>query len=418
MRLPFAAVLALAPLLHSADKSHVDFRAEAEAAYRRKDYAKARDAIQAALFLRPDSPRYLHNLAAVAALTGDEAAALDALRQIAALGVATPIERDPDLARLQGSPAFLRVTRQFAENREPLGDASVFAELPGRTGIIEGIAFREATGDLFLGDVHHRCVWRRARDGRVSQFTAEDDELLGIFGLALDETRGILWAAMMAVPEMSGYAADQKGQAALAEFSLANGELLRVVPVPDDGRPHGLGDLVVAPDGTVYATDSLSPIIWQFAPGAEEPQVVLDTPEVRSLQGIVLKDRTLLVADYANGLFRFDLATATLAALRTPRLTTLLGIDGLVLAANGLIAIQNGVEPARVLRLELAPDLSAVTAVHIVARALPNLTDLNLVTLVAGRPTLVAGAGWDGYDPSKSPQPPSHTVRIFQVVLP
>ena len=56
---------------------------------------------------------------------------------------------------------------------------------------------------------------------------------------------------MSAVPEMSGYTPEMKGQAALAEFNLATSELRRVIPVPPDGRDHGLGDLCVAPDGTV-----------------------------------------------------------------------------------------------------------------------------------------------------------------------
>ena len=154
------------------------------------------------------------------------------------------IERDPDLASLQGTPEFARILHEFAAKRAPQGEAEIVAELPGRTGIIEGIAFRERTGDLFLSDVHHRCIWRRDREGRVARFTAEDEELLGIFGIAIDEPRNTLWAAMSAVPEMAGYTPEMKGYAALAEFNLATSELRRVIPVPVDGREHGLGDLV------------------------------------------------------------------------------------------------------------------------------------------------------------------------------
>jgi hypothetical protein len=137
-------------------KSHQDFRAEAVAAYQRKNYNAAKEAMLSALDLRPDSPRYLHNLAALCALTNDPASALDYLRQIAALGVATRVERDPDLATLQGTPQFAKILHDFATNRAAQGEAELVAELHGRTGIIEGIAFRERTGDLYLGDVHYR----------------------------------------------------------------------------------------------------------------------------------------------------------------------------------------------------------------------------------------------------------------------
>ena len=417
MRIP-TALLALAPFAaFAADKSHQDFRADATAAYQRKDYAAAKAAITSALQLRPDSPHYLHTLAALSALTDEPKAALESLHRLAALGVVTNIQRDPDLASLQGTPEFARILNDFAANRAPQGETDVVAELPGLTGIIEGIAFRARTGDLFLGDVHHRCIWRRDRTGQIARFTAEDEELLGIFGIAIDETRNALWAAMTALPEMSGFTAELKGTAALAEFNLATSELRRVVPVPGDGREHGLGDLLIAPDGTVYATDSIAPVIWKLAPDAEELQKVVDSPVFGSLQGLVLEQRTLLVADYVNGLFTVDLGTGNINALAPPKNTTLLGIDGVVAIPGGIVAVQNGVEPQRVIRLTLSPGLDVISGFAVLASALPNVRDLCLVTLVNDRPTFVAGSGWDGFDPAKAKQPPAHTVRIFQAAL-
>jgi sugar lactone lactonase YvrE len=414
-----ALLLATVSLLgQETNKTHGDFRAEAAAAYQRKDFAKAKSAAEAALALRPDSPHYLHNLAAVCALMGDASSGFKYLHQLAALGVATNIERDPDLASLQGAPEFRRILQVFAANRAPQGEAETLMELPGRNGIIDGIAYRERTGDLFLGDVHHRCIWRRGRDARVVRFTAEDEELLGIFGIAIDEPRNTLWAAMSAVPEMSDYASDMKGHAALAEFNLATSELRRVIPVPDDGSEHSLTDLVVGPDGSVYTTDSKASAIWFLAPDDEELQKAVESPLFISLQGVTIENRTLVVADHANGLFSVDLATRNITALVPPKNVTLLAIDGLVTVAGGIVATQNGVEPQRVIRVGLSPELNAITGVTVLAAGLPNLTDLALVTRMNDRPTLVAGAGWDGFDPVKHPHPAVHTVHIFQVALP
>jgi sugar lactone lactonase YvrE len=312
----------------------------------------------------------------------------------------------------------VRVLHLFSRNRAAQGEAEIIGELPGRTGIIEGIAFRARTGDLFLGDVHHRCVWRRDRTGQVARFTADDEELLGIFGIAIDETRNVLWAAMTAVPEMSGYTAEQKGQSALAEFNLTTSELNRVIPVPGDGRDHGLGDLTIGPDGTVYATDSKAPVIWKLSPDAEELEKVIESPVFSSQPGIVFEKGLLLVADYANGLFTVNLATGNITALPPPKNATLIGMDGIVAIPGGIAAIQNGVEPQRVIRVALSPELSAVTAVTVIAAGLPNLQDLALITLVNDRPTLVAGTGWELFDAAKAKQPPAHTVWIFQTPLP
>ncbi|MBI5691784.1 MAG: hypothetical protein HZC55_17005 [Verrucomicrobia bacterium] len=400
------------------ERSHLDFRADARAAAARKDFAAARAATRAALERRPDSPLYRYNLAAFSALLGERDAALAALDRLADLGVYLPAERDPDFASLQGTPPFRRVLERLASHRAPRGQVELVGKIDGRAGIIEGIAYREATGDLFLSDVHLRGIWRRDRGGQVTRFSVEDEGLLGLFGLALDEARGALWAAMAGVPEVSGYTSEWRGAAGLAEFDLRSGEVRRIIPVPDDGRDHALGDLLVAPDGTVYATDFKAPVIWKFAPGAEEMEKVVDSPRFASLQGIALRGRTLLVADYSHGLFALDLASRALHQFTPPPNATLLGIDGLILAADGLVATQNGVEPQRVVKFALNAELNALTGCTVLAAGLPDLQDLSLVTLMNGRPVVVAGAGWEGFDPAKSPAPAPHVVRLFQVELP
>lgn len=401
-----------------AEESHLEWRAVAEAALARKDYPAARSAFLSALDLRPDSPRYLRGLAATAAGAGDLAAALTTLHELATLGVTAGIEKDPAFASLQGETGFRRVLSEFAANQAPQGEVSPLAELPGQTGIIEGLAYRERTGDLFLGDVHHRAIWRRDHTGRILRFTAEDEELFGVFGVVLDEARDTLWAATTALPAMAGYTPDLKGRSALAEFELSTGKLRRLIPVPSDGRDHALGDLTVDDAGTVYATDSLAPIIWQFSPAQEEMEKLIESSSFHSLQGIVVYQRSLFVADYAEGLFAIDLARRAVRALPPPEHATLLGLDGLVAVPGGIAAVQNGITPARVVRIALAPDLKSVTGLTILAANLPHLEDLALITLVHDRPTFVAGAGWDGFDPARQAHPRTRPVWILQAALP
>jgi len=416
----FLLFLALASALFAAElpRTHRDLAREASAAYARQDFAAARDGFAAALEFRPDSPRYLHNLAATCALTGRTAEALATLRRLAALGVVTRVASDADFASLRETPEFAEILRAFTANRVPRGEAVSFARLPAHAGIIEGIAFRERTRELFLGDVHQRCIWRREADGKLTRFTAASVELLGVFGLAVDETRGALWAATSALPEISGFTPALKGRAALAEFDLTTGQLRRVVPISPDARDHVLGDLLLAPDGAVYATDSAAPILWKLAPRATALENFIESPAFSSLQGLALVHGALVISDYANGLSVIDLSTRVIRPLAPPAHTTLLGIDGLLAVPGGVIAIQNGVSPQRVVRVTLAPDLASISAVVVLAASLPGLDDLALVTLVAGRPTFIAGAGWDVFDPTKSAPPAAHEVRVFQLAAP
>lgn len=410
----------------AAERSHAELRQDANAAYDRKDYTAARKALTAALALRPDSPRDSYHLAALAALAGDSTTALAQLRHLAALGLFFAAGRDRDFASLQGTREFNEVLRMLQNNREPQGEADLFAELPGRTGIIEGIAFRARTGDLFLGDAHHRCIWRRDDMGKIARFTAEDEEVFGVFGLAVDEPRNALWAATTAVPAMAGFTKELKGQAALAEFDLTSGELRRILPLPDDGREHGLGDLVVGQDGTIYLSDSLAPIIWRLDPGSTTIAALIESPLFSSLQGLVISNRTLLVADYANGVFAIDVnarnveenAERAIHRLIPPANATLSGIDGLVAAPGGVVGVQNGVEPQRLVHLALPSDFRSITKFTVLAAGLPDFSDLGLVTLAQGRLLVVANTGWETFDPEKQPQPAAHVVRVFQTRAP
>lgn len=389
------ALLLLAAAAARAAEPWVDFREEARAAVARGDLPDARRLLGEAVAAQPDSPTLLVELAAVAARQDDGPAAVASLERAAALGAAPAVERDPRFASLQGTAPFRRVLQAFARLREPAGSVELTASLPGSTGIVEGIAWRARTGDLFLGDVRHRGVWRRDREGRLARFSAEDESILGVFGLALDEARGLLWAATSAVPEMEGYAADLKGAAALVAISLASSELVRVVTVPDDGRDHGLGDLHVAEDGTVYATDAKTPVIWKLEPGAEELQAFAQDAGLVSLQGIVRWRDDLIVADFQRGLFAVSPSDGRLRALPPPTGATLVGLHGLVATPAGIAATQPGISPERVVLIVPAEAGDRIASVTVLASGHPGMGDLGLITLVNQQPTWVSGSGWE-----------------------
>src|SRR5690606_4487364 len=130
------------------------------------------------------------------------------------------------------------------------------------------------------------CVWRRTAKGELSQFTSSNGIVFGVGGLAVDETRGLLWAAGSIQNVTTGWSKANDGQCALLAFDLTTGELRHTYPVPEDDRGHATVDLTLAADGTVYLSDSAAPIIWRLAPGSERLGSWLEDARFRSLQGI------------------------------------------------------------------------------------------------------------------------------------
>ncbi len=393
---------------------------ESAAALERHDPSAALALVEQAAALRPDHPICAVALARLLATAGRPRDAIAALERLARMGLAVPVDDDPAYAPLRDSPDFQAVARRLRANRGPLGPGRILFELPAMTGIIEGITCRAATGDTFFGDVRRRCVWQRRPDGSVRRFSPADAGLFGVFGLAVDEARGSLWAATTAVPEMEGSSPADLMRAALVEFALADGRVRRRAALPADGAKHVLGDLAIAADGTVFATDSLAPVIWRLPPGAAQPERWLESEEFYSLQGVAITrdGRTLLVSDYGNGLFAIDRSTRAVRQLATPPDTTLIGLDGIALVSDDfIVGVQNGTDPRRVVRLRIDLAAGRVCRLEVLERGHPAMADPTLGTLVDGRFVFVGNSGWDRFAARNADTAEPRAVPVLAIDL-
>ena len=93
--------------------------------------------------------------------------------------------------------------------------------------------------------------------------------------------------------------------------------------------------------------------------------------------------KTLYASDY-GGLYRIDVATKAVTRIPVPPDLALNGIDGLVYAEGNLVAIQNGIEPHRILQLALAPGGAAIARGRILEMNDPHFDEPTLGTVVGG----------------------------------
>lgn len=382
--------------------------------------------MEAAVALRPDFPRMLVNLAAAQVATDHPDDAIATLERLASLGLGSPaVEKSDDFAPLRARKDFQTVVKKLAANLYPRGAGEIAFTLRDVTGLIEGIAWREKTGEFYFGDVNGRAVWlRNSKDESLRRFTPEGDELFGVFGLAIDEANGTLWAATSAVPAMRGFTPDQDGTAALAEIDLNSGAVRRTIPVvrrAGDQQSHVLGDLALAVDGSVFVTDSGGPTLWRLAPGAQALEAWIESEEFLSLQGIVLlPEGVAVLSDHANGLLRADLNSRTVRRLEAPSDSSLIGLDGLALTPEGqVLAIQNGLRPNRVLRIDLEGAAERVASVTVlegghITMAAPSLG----CVATDGDFYYIGNAGWTRFEDTDGRPSAPRAVPIFRTKLP
>jgi sugar lactone lactonase YvrE len=208
-----------------------------------------------------------------------------------------------------------------------VGDASPF--------IAEGIARDPATDRMFIASVASRRIVA-IHGGKARDFVQLPDDY-SPFGIAVANRK--LWVTAGVVAQGAGF----DGPSALIAFDLS-GKVAGTYPVRDEGR-HVLGDLTIAPDGTVYASDGLDGSIYMLPPGADALKRLGPQKLFKSPQGMAVNadGKSLLVVDYALGLTKLDLATASFRTLKIPEGVNVKGIDGLARLPDGsFLASQNG----------------------------------------------------------------------------
>ena len=414
------AVFCLFCVAAQAEPAHRVLLGEATAAAKANDIPLFIAKLEAARALRPDYPRVIYSLARAYTAAGRTDEAMGQLRELAAMGLDFKIAKDDALAALRGRADFAALTTAFAAARVPLGADEMAWAIAGMDGIIESVATHPTTLENFFGDVRNCCIWYRDTSGPsavMKKFSAGTDGLLGVFALKFSADGKTLWASSSALPEMKGYTEADKGRAFLAAYDLETRKLRRTYVLPAESRAHVLGDFILAADGAIYATDSTAPVIWRLAANGTKLEKWLEHGDFVSLQGLAFcpDGRSLIVADYDNGLWRIDLATYAATLLPAPAHTTLFGIDGLYTVPGGLVGVQNGINPPRVIGIALDVAGQPVS-VKVLLSGHAAMSDLALGQVINGHFDFIGNSGWALYDDPKA-APALRTVVILRANL-
>jgi hypothetical protein len=160
-----------------------------------------------------------------------------------------------------------------------------------------------------------------------------------------------------------------------------------------------LGDVAIAGDGTVYASDGQSGAIYRCRPGCQSAEQLIPPGIFESPQGMVVTRHgsRLYVADYVRGLYRIELGSLHVVPMIVRQPTMLDGIDGLVSAGQILIAVQNGVRPHRIIRIYLNDDGRIVESVNVAEQNAASWGEPTLGALSGYRFLFVADAQWERY---------------------
>ncbi|HEV7373133.1 MAG TPA: hypothetical protein VGN95_00290 [Pyrinomonadaceae bacterium] len=372
----------------------------ARKAYQEKDYTAFLENMKVAAQMRPNHPRLMYNLAAAYALTSHQDEALQWLGKMAEMGLVFPADKDGDFDSIKSSTAFQTILKRIEINKSPV-TSSVPAFTVHEKGFIpEGVAYDPLAETFYLSSVYKRKIVSINKKGEARDFATERDGLWSVMGMKVDAARRLLWVATAAHSQMSNYQEEDNGKTGLLKFDLRTGKLIKKYLLPNKPRPHWLGDLVINSRGDVFTSDSISPAIYVVPHQTDELELFLEDAQFSSPQGLSFTpdEKHLFMADYAKGIFLIDLQTKKLANLQPAPNITLLGLDGLYSYKGSLIGVQNGINPARLVRLSLSRDMSRIERLETIEANNPLFDEPTLGVLVKDTFYLIANSQWGMID--------------------
>jgi sugar lactone lactonase YvrE len=366
-------------------------------------------------------PTVIWAQARAAAKLGDRARAFERLRTYAAMGLWRNLRADSAFATLASDPEYRTVGARIDTAAHQPQRATLAFELPDSAFTPESIAYDSRTGRFFLSSIRHGSIAARSKDGHWSTFVASGASGLGAhFGLALDSVRRVLWVCGSQLPISDSFVAADSGASGVAAFDLDRGTRLARVVSGRGPTPHAYGDIAVLPDGSLLVSDATGGGLYRASRGVDTLATVVPAGQLRSPQGIVVapEPHTVWVADYTYGLVRVDLQTGALERLARPDSVAVTGIDGLIRVGDGLVGVQNGTAPERLVRIELAGSPARITAVRILEASPTFLDEPTHLVLVDGRIYFVANSGFGRYDDAGKLKPGETIARARIGLLP
>jgi sugar lactone lactonase YvrE len=407
-------LLALSGLSATAlDRAHFDeLNKKARELYQQKDWKGLREVfIELRRELPGLTPRFALRMASVEARLGHRAEALQWMQQYADMGLSYSVADDDDLKPLLAEEGFQKIAAQMKERTAKIARAEQVCVLSQLDAMPEDLTLEGPRGGLIVSSVQHHTLYRLILPQHGESACSmrelpldEESKRWPVLAVSYDSRRKVIWATAAAMPGFTGFPKEDDGKTALLAIDPGSGKTLRRL-VPETGGPAVLGDMSIGADGNVYVTDSIGGGVYRVHGNLRDAKLEKIAAGLFSPQTPVLArdGKRLLVADYSVGIAVINLAgqkPGQLEYLKTPDTIAAVGLDGLCLAGDSLIGVQNGTDPNRIIRFRLNQAQTAITSAEVIEQSNERIGAPTHAVQANGWFYAIANVGWDKVDDS------------------
>lgn len=394
----FLAAFAIAILMTAPAhaRPYDEIMAEAREAFAAENFETAAGLLDEAQADRPYSFHLTRNRVLARILTGRMDEAIAIAKEVADRGLVLETPPNDAFDKMRAEPAYAPVAARMEENAQPKGEAHITAEYAEDWLLPEAIS--QSRGRLLIGSVRSGVI--SAASDELAPFASADG---GVFDI--EQRKNAVYAA---INNQLAYDGDREIPfAAIVKLDPKSGAMKERFALGP--APALIGDIEVAGNGRLFASDSLTPRIFDINQvkhrGATTKIIsVISDPRFVNLQGLALDEKNgrLYVADYLSGLYAIDLKTQKVDAVANPANAHLGGIDGLYLYRGDLIGVQNGVSPQRIVRIDLDKNGAVALSLEVLQQAAPEWIEPTHGFIDGDEFVYIATSNWPAYDDNGS----------------
>jgi sugar lactone lactonase YvrE len=379
-------------------------------AMKNQDKQGFRDALMKLHETFPYSSRVVRNLALAEADLGNGSEALKLLRLYAHMGMTL----DTQNAAFAPVADASKQVPDFKTNAAPVAHGTKLFALPDKELLTEDIGYDPNSKRFILSSVHQRKIVSCDESGSCK--SSPEIPLGAVLAIRVDAKRNVLWATSAGMNAAADFQQSEDGSSSLLKFDLNSYRLIKRYE-PKDGKKHAMGDMVVAANGNAYVSDGLSGDVFCVSHENDSLAPLLPNGWFVSPQTPALSadQKLLYVPDYAQGIAVIRLADRHVEWLSSTVPVGLEGIDGLYLANDHLIAVQNGTSPERIVSFHLKAPYEVDRSEALEANW-EGLGDPTHGVIVGDDFYFIVNSGWDHLD-DKGSFNPTHPAEVMKLRL-
>lgn len=360
-------------------------------------YTEYLEKMQMADSLRPNHRIILLELARAYTANGLQERALQVLRYRSDFYAVADFKEEDFWKELERLPAHKSLLENL-ELRNATEEHSVLAfelEKPGFHA--EGMAYNEKANRFYLSDVRCGEILSILPNGKEvrKEYDLKKWGYWGAMGMLMDPEKDELWVTSSALPNYCAYEDSLEGSSAVLKIDLKQGELIGVYHI--EGK-HVFGDLTQDKDGTVWVSDSSTPVVYKVDQKRQTLVPVVEDARFWNLQGLAPMGDHLYISDYITGLYSFEIRTGSLTEVSADN-QRLRGTDGLYAVNGELYLLQNGTRPFRLSSIAVNGTGHEVSGSYkLWDQATDHLGEPTLGAWKSGQFYFIANSPWGYYD--------------------